>query len=171
MATSGIRVLVIDDEPNIRTGLSKGLAGEAEIVDTAKDGEDGLRRFDELRHEIVITDVRLPGRIDGLEVVKQVKDKRPETLVIVITAFGTVETAVEAMRRGAFDFITKPLDLNVIRHQLRKASEHQRLAAENRLLRERLLGRAKTSISLGTRRSSRVSSGRFGRWRTPTRRF
>ena len=108
-------------------------------MDTAKDGEEGLLRFDALRHEIVITDVRLPGSIDGLEVVKQVKDKRPETLVIVITAFGTVETAVEAMRRGAFDFITKPLDLNVIRHQVRKASEHQRLAAENRVLRERLL--------------------------------
>jgi two-component system NtrC family response regulator len=87
----------------------------------------------------VITDLRLPGELDGLGVVRQVKDKRPETLVIVITAYGTVESAVEAMRCGAFDFVTKPVDLNVIRHQVRKAAEHQRLTEENRRLRERLV--------------------------------
>ena len=170
-ATSGIRVLVIDDEPNIRTGLSKGLAGEAEIVDTAKDGEEGLLRFDASPHEIVITDVRLPGSIDGLEVVRQVKDKRPETLVIVITAFGTVEAAVEAMRRGAFDFITKPLDLNVIRHQVRGVGTPAVGSREPLCCGERLLERrVKTSISLVTRRLSGVSSDRFGRWRIPPRR-
>ena len=115
MAADGIRILIIDDEPHIRTGLSKGLACEAESVDTATDGREGLARFEQVGHEIVITDVRLPGEVDGLEVVKQVKSKRPETLIIVITAYGTVETAVEAMRRGAFDFVTKPADAASVR--------------------------------------------------------
>jgi two-component system NtrC family response regulator len=104
----------------------------------ASDGAEGLARFQKTGHQIVITDLRLPGDIDGLDIVRQVHDSHPETLVIVITAYGTVETAVEAMRGGAFDFVTKPVDLNVIRHQVRKAAEHYQLIAENRRLRERL---------------------------------
>jgi two-component system NtrC family response regulator len=139
MSENSIRLLVIDDEPNIRTGLAKGLASEVAGVDTAKDAVEGLAVFDRVGHEIVITDLRLPGETDGLEVVRRVKDQRPETLVIVITAYGTVEFAVEAMRSGAFDFVTKPVDLDVIRYQVRKAGEHRRLTAENRRLRERLV--------------------------------
>jgi two-component system NtrC family response regulator len=131
--------LIIDDEPNIRAGLAKGLAGEASQVDIAKDAAEGLATFDRAGHDIVITDLRLPGEADGLSVVRQVKERRPETLVMVITAYGTVETAVEAMRCGAFDFVTKPVDLNMIRLQVRKAAEHRRLVEENRLLRERLV--------------------------------
>jgi len=138
MTDNGIKILIIDDEKHIRTGLHKGLETEAALVETASDGTEGLSRFQKTGHEIVITDLRLPGDVDGLEIVRQVHDSRPETLVIVITAYGTVETAVEAMRGGAFDFVTKPVDLNVIRHQVRKAAEHYQLIAENRRLRERL---------------------------------
>ena len=97
-----------------------------------------MAKFERTWHDIVITDLRLPGRLDGLELVKRIKEHRPETHTIVITAYGTVETAVEAMRSGAFDFVTKPVDLNVIRHQVRKAAEHHRLMAENRRLRDKL---------------------------------
>lgn len=133
-----LSILVIDDEPNIRSGLAKGLQGEANLVEVAADGEEGWNTFHQRNHEIVITDLRLPGSIDGMELVQRIHDSRPETHTIVITAHGTVETAVEAMRRGAFDFVTKPVDLNVIRYQVRKAAEHHRLEAENRRLREHL---------------------------------
>jgi two-component system NtrC family response regulator len=136
----GLQILVVDDEAHIRSGLAKGLAGNGNVIDTAKDGMEALEKFRRAGHHIVITDVRLPGRLNGLDVLREVQDARPETLVIVITAFGTIETAVQAMRSGAYDFVTKPLDLNLIRHQVRKADEHRRLVLENRRLHDRLAG-------------------------------
>ena len=134
------KILIVDDEPNIRSGLCKGLQGLADRVDVAAHGEDGLEKFAQTAYDLVITDLRLPGSVDGLGLLSLIHDQAPDTVVIVITAFGSVETAVEAMRRGAFDFVTKPVDLNMIRQQVRKASEHCRLKKENRLLRERLEG-------------------------------
>ncbi len=133
-----IRMLIVEDEPNIRTGLAEGLASEVDHVDTAEDGDKALVAFANSAHQIVISDIRLPGTVDGLELLRRIKDTRPETLVILITAYGSVEMAVEAMRAGAHDFVTKPVDLNIIRHQVRNAAGHQRLAEENRRLRERL---------------------------------
>ena len=138
MIDDGLQILVVDDEAHIRTGLAKGLSGEEIVVDTAKDGVEALEKFRRDEHQLVITDVRLPGNVDGLDVLRSIHEARPETLVIVITAYGTIETAVEAMRCGAYDFVTKPVDLKIIRHQVRKASEHRRLVLENRQLRERL---------------------------------
>ena len=149
METTPLTILVIDDEPNIRTGLSKGLSSKTSVVDTAADATEGLSKFEETAHDIVITDLRLPGDFDGLEIVKRVHVKRPETVIIMITAFGTVETAVEAMRNGAYDFITKPIDLNVIRHQIHKAEDHLRLVNENRALRERLADFGETPEIIG----------------------
>ena len=149
MNENGIHILIVDDEPNIRAGLSKGLMDEASSVDTAKDGDEAIRMFDRTSHQLVIADLKLPGSMDGLELVKQLKYKRPETVVIVITAHGTVENAVEAMRRGALDFIIKPVDLDLIRHQVRKALEHHRLVSENRRLRERLASDSEISEFVG----------------------
>lgn len=131
-------ILVIDDEPNIRAGLAKGLAAEANSVDTARDGVEGLAKFREANHHLVITDLKMPGPVTGLDLVKAIKDERPETLVIVITAHGSVETAVEAMRSGALDYVSKPVDLAMLRLQVRNARERHRLAIENRQLRDRL---------------------------------
>ncbi|MBI3464614.1 MAG: sigma-54-dependent Fis family transcriptional regulator [Planctomycetes bacterium] len=149
MNQDGFHILIVDDEPNIRSGLAKGLSNEAGSVDTAKDGDEALALFDRTGHQLVIADLKLPGTIDGLELLKQIKHKRPETVVVVITAHSTVENAVEAMRRGAYDFITKPVDLNLIRHQVRKALEHHRLVSENRRLRERLAGEGEISDIVG----------------------
>jgi len=132
------RILVVDDEPNIRLGLAKGLAKEVGVVETAGTAEEALTLFDDDEFQLVITDVRLPGEANGLELVSLLLERNPNTTLIVITAHGTVETAVDAMRRGAFDFITKPIDLNLIRQQVAKAATHHRLQAENRLLRDRL---------------------------------
>ena len=131
-------VLVVDDEPNIRSGLAKGLEKEAARVKTAGTVNEALDLFDAGHFQLVIADVRLPGDRDGLELVSLIQQRRPGTTTIVITAHGTVETAVEAMRRGAFDFITKPVDLNLIRQQVAKAREHHRLQTENRRLRDQL---------------------------------
>ena len=103
MSDEGLQILVVDDEAHIRTGLATGLSGEGTLVDTAKNGVEALEKFRRGKHQIVITDVRLPGDCDGLDVLREIRDTRPETLVIVITAYGTIETAVEAMRDGAYD--------------------------------------------------------------------
>jgi two-component system NtrC family response regulator len=131
-------MLIVEDEPNIRTGLAEGLAAEVDRVDTAEDAEKALALFADFAHQIVISDIRLPGTMDGLELLRQIKETLPDTLVILITAYGSVEMAVEAMRSGAHDFVTKPVDLNILRHQVRRAAKHQTLAEENRRLRERL---------------------------------
>ncbi|MGV3485783.1 MAG: sigma-54-dependent transcriptional regulator [Planctomycetaceae bacterium] len=133
-------VLIVDDEPNIRNGLAKGLAGEADFISTAADADDAMSQFNKTAFQLVIADVRLNCDISGIELLRRIRDIRPQTAVIVITAHGTVETAVEAMRSGAFDFILKPLDLDVIRQQVRKAREYYRLKVENQELRNRLAG-------------------------------
>jgi len=132
------RILIVDDEPNIRSGLAKALAGEADEVATSKDATEALAVFRENHHDLVITDLRLPGPLSGISLLKEIKHECPETLILVITAHGSVETAVEAMRQGAHDYIAKPVDLGMLRLQVRSAVGHHRLVEENRRLRERL---------------------------------
>ena len=99
MSDRNFRILIVDDEPNIRSGLTKALAREADEVAAAKDGTEALALFRRSRHHLVITDLKMPGAVSGLDLVKQVKHEHPETLILVITAHGSVETAVEAMRK------------------------------------------------------------------------
>ncbi len=145
----GFSILIVDDEPNIRAGLAKGLAREADQIDTAGDVNEALDKFDAGNYQLVIADVRLPGDRDGLDLISAVLQRNPATTTIVITAHGTVETAVDAMRRGAFDFITKPLDLNLIRQQVQKALDHHRLRSENRALKDRLADAGEVSGIIG----------------------
>jgi two-component system NtrC family response regulator len=161
MSEAAFNILVIDDEPNIRAGLAKGLAGEADAVETARDGAEGLARFREARHHLVITDLKMPGPVTGLDLVKAIKDERPETLVIVITAHGSVETAVEAMRSGALDYVSKPVDLAMLRLQVRNAREHHRLLDENRRLRDRLAAAGEFPEMIGQSTAMRELFGRI----------
>ncbi|MFM7977006.1 MAG: sigma-54-dependent transcriptional regulator [Pirellula sp.] len=142
-------VLIVDDEPNIRSGLAKGLANEVDFVETASSVHEAIEKFDAGDYQLVITDVRMPGEQNGLDLVSLVQQRKPETTSIVITAHGTVESAVEAMKRGAFDFITKPVDLNLIRQQVAKAAEHYRLRNENLELRSRLAAAGEISGIIG----------------------
>ncbi|MGA0408191.1 MAG: response regulator, partial [Limisphaerales bacterium] len=130
MQTHEFKLLIIDDEPNIRSGLLKGLQPLCLQTHSAENAEEGINLFRAHRHDMVITDMRLPGTLDGLDILRAIREESPETQVIVITAYATIETAVDAMRLGAFDFITKPLDLGMIRHQVNKAVEHLRLVNE-----------------------------------------
>ena len=147
------QILIVDDEPNIRSGLAKGLANHASLIEQAGNVNEAIDKFNSRDFQLVIADVRLPGDRNGLDFVSYVRQVKPETTSIVITAHGTVDTAVEAMRRGAFDFITKPIDLNLIREQVSKAAEHHRLQVENRDLKDSLAQSSKVAGIIGNCRT------------------
>ena len=104
-------ILIVDDEPSMRMALSESLMSCGYTVDTAIDGQDALRKLAQKDFNLVITDMRMP-KLGGMDVLKSVKRNSPETSVIVITAYGTVNTAVEAMKEGASEFIMKPFSLD-----------------------------------------------------------
>lgn len=138
MSHSAFRILIVDDEPNIRSGLALALQEEAFEVSTAPDASKAWELFQRMPHQLVISDLKMPGARSGLDLVREIKHGWPETLIIVITAHGSVETAVEAMRLGAHDYVSKPVDLEMLGHQVRRAFEHNRLREEVRRLRARL---------------------------------
>jgi two-component system NtrC family response regulator len=138
MSDAPFRILVVDDEPNIRSGLRLALEEESYEVSTASDGAGAWALFRQAPHQLVITDLKMPGEASGLDLVREIKHGWPETLILVITAHGTIETAVEAMRLGAHDYLAKPVDLEMLALQVRRAFEHHQLREENRRLRERL---------------------------------
>jgi two-component system NtrC family response regulator len=131
------RVLVVDDDESLRwiTQLQLEEAGYAVL--TAPDGEQALAQVEEGGPSLVITDLKMPG-MSGVELLKRIRDGHPEILVILITAFGTVQTAVEAMKNGAYDYITKPIDYGELILTVNRALEHQQLAEQVRSLRSTL---------------------------------
>ncbi len=134
------RILVVDDEFLIRWSLQQDLAKEDYEVITAESGEEALRLTEEQTPDLVLLDIHLPG-IDGIRVLEKLKGANPELPVIMITAFGMVETAVAAMKLGAFDYIAKPFNLDDVRLTVRKATENARLKSEvARLRREKHRG-------------------------------
>jgi two-component system NtrC family response regulator len=138
MSTEVFPILIVDDERNIRTGLAQALESASYSISTAKDADEALELFRREHHRLVLTDLKMPGGCSGIDLIRMIKDERPETLIIVMTAHATIETAVEAMRLGAHDYLTKPIDLGTMRLQVRNAFEHDRLREENRRLRDRL---------------------------------
>lgn len=131
-------VLIADEEPSSRLGLAQGLASHVDLVEMASSGQEAWSLFEKGKHPLVIVDGRLNCGMTGLELLGMILRARPLTAVIVIAAHGTVETAVEAMRVGAFDFILEPVDLDLVRQQVSKAKEHYQVRAENVLLKHRL---------------------------------
>ena len=132
-------LLLIEDDATGRELAEFNLGREGYTVDAAEDGATGLARFDPRVHELVITDIRMPG-LSGLEVLAEVKRRAPLTPVLVITAYGNVELAVEAMRAGAADFIGKPFHRGQLLLAVEKALEGRRLRAEVQQLRIRASG-------------------------------
>jgi len=107
------KVLIIDDEKQILDSLSSILRDEGFQVFTAREGREGLELFDTARPEIVLLDIWMPG-LDGLQVLKMIKEKEKEAIVIVISGHGTISTAVEAVKMGAYDFLEKPLSIDKV---------------------------------------------------------
>jgi len=130
-------ILVIDDKDAMRKMMSQTLAEEGYIVDTAANGPEGIEKAKARQFDLVITDLKMPD-MDGLEVLSQLKEINTETAVIVMTAYGTIEAAVSAMRKGAFDFLAKPFESEHMLVLVEKALQSQRIVAENELLREEL---------------------------------
>jgi two-component system response regulator AtoC len=146
--TKAAHILVVDDEVNIRNALVTMLEKKVYRVCGVGTGEEALRHLDEAKINLVITDLRMPG-IGGMEFLRRLKAKWPDTEVVVMTAFGSIDTAVEAMRLGAYDYMTKPIDRERFVVIVEKALERHALAFENKQLRDRLETRTRFDQMVG----------------------
>src|SRR5688572_22149432 len=117
-------VLVVDDEASLRSALADGLRAAGYLVETAADGFKALGRFDEFSPDLLLTDLNMPG-MDGVELLRKVKEHDAELPVVLMTGFAGVETAVTAMREGAADYLTKPLNLDELFIVLERALERR----------------------------------------------
>jgi len=131
------KILIIDDEPAIREALKEILEYEKFTVDTAEDGMKGIDKAKSGNYDVIFCDIKMPG-IDGIETLQKLVAAGVESQIIMISGHGTVDTAVEALKKGAYDFIQKPLDLNRILVTLRNASDRSQLVKETQTLRKKV---------------------------------
>ena len=130
------RLLIVEDKESLAHMLREAVEADGFEPDLASNGSEAMRWLAEgRRYAAVLTDLRLPGA-DGIAVLRQAKESDPDCPVIVMTAFGTIENAVEAMKLGAFDFIQKPVDVDYLSLLLRRCREHRELRHENLLLKD-----------------------------------
>lgn len=142
------KILIVDDEQSMRDVLSIMLKRAGYGVTVAADGEEAIAQLGKDIFDLVITDLKMP-KVGGLEVLKAVKDSSPETVVLVITAFASTETAVEAMKRGAYDYLTKPFQVDEVQLIIRNALEKRRLSTENMLLKRELASQSSFAQIVG----------------------
>ncbi|HEX6973292.1 MAG TPA: sigma-54 dependent transcriptional regulator [Vicinamibacterales bacterium] len=147
-------LLIVDDEGALREAIAERLADHGFIVEQADSGEQALQRLADFAFDILITDLRLPG-MDGRQVMEAALERYPEIIPIVITGYGTVKDAVEAIKQGASDFITKPFQFDALLHVLRSALEQRRLKSENAYLRSQLEDRYRIDGLVGKSRVMR----------------
>ncbi len=143
------QILVIDDEASNRDALRLLLTSAGYAAQVASSGEEALEILQETPFEVIITDLFLPG-VSGIDILKKVKEDTPYTNVILITGHASAETAVEAMKEGAFDYITKPFNFEKLKLLVSKALEKSRLVAENLYLRQQLRGKYKFANIIGS---------------------
>jgi two-component system, NtrC family, response regulator AtoC len=136
-----VRILVVDDEPMMADSLKQNLVEEGYLVDSAATGAEAIELFDQGGHHLAICDLQLPD-MDGLELMRHMKDARPMTEVIVVTGYGSVQRAVEATKAGAFYFVEKPFDFEEIQPLVEKALERRELVAETTNMRRQLSTRS-----------------------------
>lgn len=130
-------ILIVDDERAIRKTLSEILSYEGFKVEEAADGEEGWKLFSEKNYDVVLCDIKMP-KIDGLEFLTKASEKNPDIPVIMISGHGTIETAVDAVKKGAYDYVAKPPDLNRLLITIRNAVDKTRLAKETRVLKRKV---------------------------------
>ncbi len=134
-----MKILVIDDERSIRNSLKEILSDEGHEVDTAEDGAAGLEMADKEKYNAIFCDIKMPG-MDGMEELDKLVAAGIDAAVVMISGHGDIDTAVECMKKGAFDFIQKPLDLNRILITLKNATEKVSLVKENKMLKKKVYG-------------------------------
>ena len=130
-------ILIIDDEKSIRKTLGEILSYEGYKIDEAADGEEGLKRFSQTTYDVVLCDIKMP-KMDGIEFLEKAREINADVPVIVISGHGNIETAVEAVKKGAFDYISKPPDLNRLLITLRNALDRQTLVTETKVLKRKV---------------------------------
>jgi len=130
-------ILIIDDEKAIRKTLTEILGFEGYKIDEASDGEEGLNKFRVKNYDLVLCDIKMP-KLDGIEFLEKAKEINPEVPIIIISGHGNIETAVEAVKKGAFDYISKPPDLNRLLITLRNAMDKTSLVAETKVLKRKV---------------------------------
>jgi len=148
MDKSKIKVLVVDDERGLCAGIQEALQREGYRVDAANDAPAALKLISDRLYNLVVTDMKMPD-MSGLQLLKEAKQNSRDTMFILMTAYGTVESAVEAMKEGAYDYLSKPLDMQRLRALVLKALEFQAVVAENNELRLRLKKRSEPSLLVG----------------------
>jgi two-component system, NtrC family, nitrogen regulation response regulator NtrX len=131
------QILVIDDEKSIRNTLKDIIEYEQHQVDLAADGREGLEMFQQTHYDAVLCDIKMPG-MDGTEVLMQIVEINPEVPVIMISGHGNIETAVDSIKKGAYDFIQKPLDLNRLLVTIKNALEKKELVTETKQLKKKI---------------------------------
>jgi two-component system response regulator AtoC len=131
------RLLVIDDEANMRHMLSTVLKKAGYVVDTASNGSEGLEMIEGAQYDFVLCDIKMP-KLNGMEFLKSSRDKIGTSTVIMMSAYGSIDTAIEAMKLGAYDYISKPFKTDEVYLTLKKAEERESLKRENRLLKKRI---------------------------------
>lgn len=131
------RLLVIDDEENMRHMLSKVLGKTGYEVETASNGHEGFKMVQDTNYDFVLCDIKMPN-MSGMDFLKTARDEIKATTVIMMSAYGTIDTAIEAMKLGAYDYISKPFKTDEVYLTLKKAEERESLRQENRLLKERI---------------------------------
>ena len=166
-STSKPRILVVDDEQDIRSSLQRILEYEGMVFEEAASGKEALERLKTFEADAVLLDIKMP-RMDGLEVLAEMRSQQPDLPVVMISGHGTIGTAVEATKLGAFDFMEKPLARERVLLVLRNALQHRRLRAENRDL--RLAFEERYRMVGPVARAERGASGRSSAARRPRRR-
>ena len=155
-------ILLIDDDDSLRRVMEFSLAESGYRVQTAASGEEGLRLFEKDSFDAVITDITMPG-MNGMEVLAKIRQRDSHLPVIIITAYGTIESAVEAMKQGAFDYITKPFNRDELRLTLERAFTMRRLEKENVELRAEVKGRYRFDSLVGSSETIREVLDMAGR--------
>jgi DNA-binding NtrC family response regulator len=117
------RILIVEDEEDQRIRLKYVFESDGYSVDEVSDGESAIKKMGAKRYDIVVSDLKLPGEMDGLDVLRKAKNLSPSTEVFIVTAYGTVENAVQAMINGAFDYIQKPINMPEFRIKIKRALE------------------------------------------------
>src|SRR5512139_1169930 len=148
LARQAYGILVVDDERTLRFALKEGLAEDGYRVETAGDGAEALAALERGEFHLVLLDQKLPD-VNGLEVLKQIKAKRPETQVVIMTAYGKFQWAVEATKAGCFDYVAKPFELDHMRLIIQNALSQTRLSEEVSRLRDAERRRAGTTLIVG----------------------
>ncbi|MEE8111572.1 MAG: response regulator, partial [Acidobacteriota bacterium] len=133
------KLLIVDDEQGMRDLLSIMLRKQGYEVDVAESGEEAISRVTREEYDLLVTDISMPG-LDGLTVLRRVREIAPELPTILITAYASTESAIEALKLGAYDYIVKPFDVEEFKIVISHTLERKRLEKENRFLREELQG-------------------------------